>query len=162
MSTHGLAVPNCTLNFFKADNVGNGSKCLSTKGVLLIELKKKIQGMAGDDCRCPLREGIRCARAEWPLIQTYAPGSQLVRMSENKYKCSKNKTKTAGKERGGKEGPVSVLARFLFTFSFPSSRVTESWKRLGIHLQSNVNITSFFCCHIRTRTLQIRLSFIML
>ena len=71
--------------------------------------------------------------------------------------------KDGGKaERGGKEGPVSVLARYLFTFSFPSSRVTGNWKRLGIHLQSNVNITRFFCCHIRTRTLQIRLSFIML
>lgn len=94
----------------------------------------------------------QCPQGEWLLTQTYSPGSQLVRMSENKYKCSKNKTKTGGKEREGKEGPVSVLARLLFTFSFPSSRVTESWKRLGIHLQSNVNITRFFCCHIRTRT----------
>lgn len=93
-----------------------------------------------------------CPQGEWLLTQTYSPGSQLVRMSENKYKCSKNKTKTGEKERGGKEGPVSVLARFLFTFPFPSSRVTESWKRLGIHLQSNVNITRFSCCHIRTRT----------
>ena len=24
------------------------------------EKKKQFQGTAGDDCRCPLREGIRC------------------------------------------------------------------------------------------------------
>ena len=40
--------PTVHSTFFKADNVGNGSKCLSTKGVLLIESKKisrKGQGM---------------------------------------------------------------------------------------------------------------------
>lgn len=32
-------------------------------------------------------------QGEWLLTQTYSPGSQLVRMSENKYKCRQKQNK---------------------------------------------------------------------
>ena len=158
--------PTVHSTFFKADNVGNGSKCLSTKGVLLIEWKKKktIPGTAGDDCRCPLREGIRWVHEKngyWfkPMLQALS----WSEWAETNTSAAKTKQKRGKEERRWRGPCLSPCAFFAhICFSFPASRLTEGWKRPGIHLQSNVNVTRFFCCHMRTRSRQIRLSFIML